>query len=62
MKTYRYDGPVLVFDRIFSNHWVCATEAVSEEKAKANLSYKFKKQHNMMPNCKITLPGKMVVS
>lgn len=62
MKTYFYNGPVMEFDRIITNQWKGITEAESERKARSNLAYRFKIEHKKMPNSKITIPGKMVVS
>ena len=62
MKTYRYVGPVMEFDRVIARNFVGVTEAESEKKAKSNLAYQFIKKYNRMPNSKISLPGKMVVS
>ena len=60
MKRYSYEGPVLEFDRCISNSWSACTYAVSENKARCNLVYQFKKMYNKVPNAKITLPGKIV--
>lgn len=61
MKQYSYKGPVMEFDKIIANQWEGTTSAVSPSKAKSNLIFQFKKQHNRATNCKITLPGKLVV-
>ena len=62
MRTYRYVGPVKEFDRVVANNWVGVTEAPSESRARVNLAYQFKLKFNRMPNSKISLPGKMIVS
>ena len=55
MNQYAYDGPVM--------EWVKSTTyAVSEKKARSNLVYRFKKQHNRLPNTRITLPGKLIAA
>lgn len=56
---YAYDGPVMEFNVCIANHWKASTYAVSEEKARSNLVYQFKKQNNRNANTKITLPGKI---
>lgn len=56
---YSYDGPVMVFDKIATDHWKGETSAPSESKARANLAYQFKKQYNLAPNAKVSLPGEM---
>lgn len=61
MKQYSYEGPVLEFNKIVANRWVGTTSAVSENKARCNLAYQFKKQNNREAATKITLPGKLVV-
>lgn len=59
MNKYSYDGPVKEFDKIISNNWHGETFASSEQKAKSNLSYQYKKKMGRTPNAKITLPGKL---
>jgi hypothetical protein len=61
MKQYLYEGPVLEFDRCIANNWRATTWAVSPSKAKSNLAFRFKKEHNKATNSKISLPGKVVV-
>lgn len=61
MNQYTYDGPVVAFDKCIVNRWRASTYAVSESKARSNLMYQFKKQNNRMPNCKISLPGKIIM-
>lgn len=60
MEQYEYDGPVMEFDRCISNNWKGTTYAVSEKKARSNLTYRFKKQTNRMASTRISLPGKLV--
>ena len=59
MELYSYDGPVMEFERVISNRWVGTTYAVSQNKARSNLIFQFKKQYNRVPSAKITLPGKI---
>lgn len=61
MSVYKYDGPVMEFDRCISNRWTGETTATSEKKAKSNLAYQFKTKNNRTTNSRITLPGKLVV-
>lgn len=56
---YRYDGPVMEFDRCVANRWTGKTYAVSEAKARNNLTFKFKKESGKSPQTKISLPGKI---
>ena len=61
MKQYLYDGPVMEFDRCIANRWKASTYAVSEKKARSNLTYQYKKRNNKLPNTMITLPGKIIL-
>lgn len=60
MNQYVYSGPVMEFDRCIMNNFKASTYAVSEQKARSNLAYQFKRQHNKAPGMKISLPGKVV--
>lgn len=61
MKRYLYSGPVMEFERIITNKWEASTVAQSPSKARSNLTFRFKKEHNKATNSKISLPGKLVV-
>lgn len=61
MPMYSYDGPVMKFNICVDNHWKGQTAAPSEAKAKSNLAFQYKKQNNMTPNTRVTLPGKLVL-
>lgn len=56
---YIYDGPVMEFNNLIAEHWKGETMAPSEKKARSNLIYKFKINHNRVASSKITLPGKI---
>lgn len=58
-KTYSYRGPVMNFDTCIERNWETETWAPSEKKALSNLAFRYKRDHNMAKNCKITLPGKI---
>lgn len=60
MKEYQYDGPVMRFEDYIQHRWKASTYAQSESKAKSNLAYRYKKENGLMPNTKITLPGKLI--
>lgn len=62
MNQYAYDGPVMEFQNCVVHRWKSTTYAVSEKKARSNLVYQFKKQHNRLPNTRITLPGKLIAA
>lgn len=56
---WRYEGPVMEFDRCICNHWVGETRAVSKEKAQSNLTFQFKKQSKRTARTTITMPGEL---
>lgn len=56
LKTYEYNGPVFRFGRMYIGEWKKAvTKAVSPEKARSNLEYRYKVEHGFMPNAAIRL-------
>lgn len=57
---YVYDGPVMMFGRWIGN-FKGETTAESEEKARCNLAYQFKKKNNRIAGTKIDLPGKITM-
>lgn len=57
MAKYSYDGPVLIFGICVADHWKGTTIAVSENKARSNLTYQYKKKNNQLPGTKVELPG-----
>ena len=61
MHKYTYDGPVLEFGRCICDRWEAETMAVSEAKAKSNLTYQFKRQYGKVPAAKISLAGKITL-
>ena len=61
MDKYLYNGPVKEFDRVVADHWTASTYAASEKKAKSNLTYQYKKQHNRASASKITLTGPLTL-
>lgn len=61
MKTYEYDGPVVEEGVYHMKRWKASTVAQSESKARSNLIYRFKKEHNMFMGARISLPGKFTV-
>lgn len=56
---YVYDGPVMEFDNCVADHWKGETMAPSEQKARSNLIYQFKKKNNKVNDTKIKLTGKI---
>lgn len=60
LHRYKYEGPVMEFDRCIDYHWYGETVALSKEKAKSNFVYQFKRRNGKSPRSKIILPGKIV--
>lgn len=60
MNRYYYKGPVMEFEQCVSNSWKGTTYAASEKKARSNLAYQYKRQHNKIAATRIILPGKLV--
>lgn len=56
---YAYDGPVMEFNKLVVDRWKGETMAPTENKARSNLTYQFKKLNNRIAGTKITLPGKL---
>jgi len=50
----------MCFDKCIENCWKGSTYAVSQNKARSNLTYQYKRNNNLVSNAKITLPGKLV--
>ena len=57
MNRYSYDGPVMIFDHCVRSRWSGETLAVSEQKARNNLAYQYKKLTNRAPDTRVRLPG-----
>ena len=58
---YSYNGPVFLFDRCVDEYWTAETYAVSEKKARSNLTYQYKRENGYLSNSKITLTGKITM-
>ena len=56
---YVYEGPVMMFNTLVVEYWKGETMAPSESKARSNLTYRFKTEHNRLPGSKYSLPGKV---
>lgn len=61
MNKYTYQGPVMQYDKCVADKWEASTYAATEQKARSNMAYQFKKKNNLVPNVKITLPGEVVM-
>lgn len=62
MDLYIYDGPVMEFDRVVSRNWHGETMAVSEKKARSNLTYQYKKANNKSQTTRIILTGDLKIA
>ena len=60
MQHFRYDGPVMHFDKCVESTWHAITKAPTVARAKSNLAYRYKVENDLAPNAKITLPGKII--
>ncbi len=58
-KCFEYRGVVKYFEDIVNEDWYGATFAVSEKKARANLEYRYKREHGYDASAKIILPGEI---
>ena len=56
---YFYEGPVMRFENCIMSKWKASTYASSEAKARSNLIYRFKMENGLIPETKISLPGKI---
>ena len=59
MYKYVYDGPVMRFDDCINYRWHAETCAVSVEKARSNMTYKYKMEHGYSPDSAIRLTGRI---
>lgn len=57
MKRYIYRGPVERYGVVISYDWQAETSAASLSKARNNLAYRYKKEHNIAKEVPIKLPG-----
>lgn len=62
MNLYLYDGPVTSFGKMVTNRWKGSTYAMSDRKARSNLTFQYKKQKHLRPGSKIELPGEIVMA
>lgn len=57
---WQYDGPVMEDGGYHLRKWKASTSAPTEQKARANLIYRFKKDNGIFMGARITLPGKLI--
>lgn len=58
MEQYNFIGDVYLFDKLYERGVKMQTTAQSEKKALSNLQYRYKKEHGLTSNSKITMKGK----
>lgn len=58
-RKYAFEGVVMMFDRIYASNVRMETTAVSEAKARSNMTYRFKLQNGLSNCAKISLVGKI---
>ena len=60
-QLYHYEGPVMCFGTCLSAHWSADTVAISENQARNNFKFQYKKLTNKAPSAKIDLPGSIYI-
>ena len=60
MVHYSYEGPVYVFDRLYSPKWRTSTDAVSKAKAVSNIKYQAKIQMGLVQCARVAIDEKLV--
>lgn len=61
-RKYTYQGAVYAFDNLVVAHWEASTWAISEQKAVANLKFRFRQSAGMVNHIPITFSGRLIVS
>lgn len=60
-QVYEYTGAVKNFNTVVAHSWKASTSAPTEQKARSNIIYQYKRKQGLMPSAKITLEGKLRV-
>lgn len=60
-RTYKYSGPVYIFETLILPHWECKTVAVNLPKAKSNIMFRCKQFLGKTPDSAVRLPGKFIL-
>ena len=58
-KHYIYEGRIKSFDDVIETNWHGETYAETEARAKSNLAFKYKYDHDIHINTKISLPDEI---
>lgn len=61
-QLYGYSGPVFKFNNMICEKWEAYTYAVSPQRAKSNLIYRYKSENNLEPSARIHLPDKVTIT
>ena len=56
---YIFSGSVMQFGREVYRNWTARTHAVSEGKAKSQLTYRYKVENKLAPSASIQLDGRL---
>lgn len=57
---YTYKGPVFKFNTIVANDYEMETIAENENKAASQMIYRFKKDHNLVQNTRVTIRKELI--
>ena len=57
---YTYKGPIFKFNDIVANDYKMETIAENENKAASQMIYRFKKDHNLVQNTRITIRKELI--
>lgn len=60
MVHYSYEGPVYVFDRLYSPKWRTSTDAVSMAKAVSNIKFQAKTQMGLVKTARVAIDEKLI--
>lgn len=59
-RLYRYEGAVLIFDRVVAHNYHAQTRASSTAKARSNIAYQFRRKANIADHIPVKLTGEPV--
>lgn len=55
VRTYLYDGPIIVFGSVKDPKWKATTRATSKSEARRNFEFRAKKKLGLLPSAKVQL-------
>ena len=59
-RLYRYEGAVLIFDRVVAHNYHAQTLASSVAKARSNIAYQYRRKANIADHIPVKLTGEPV--